>query len=106
MEKEPPKTNTGDMAWLITTVEALDQERAGLKARVEALEREVANSVKRRDSVEISSTRANGIGGKVYIDCDAGEAYNNRLMDEELRARAYVDARIAPKPEKKKEGGA
>jgi len=101
LENTEPQTNTGDMAWLITTVEALDQERAELKARVEALEREVANSVKRRDSVEIG-TPSKGGTIKVYLD-GAGDPKANDMIVLELRR---VLALAGGMPQPKQEGGA
>jgi hypothetical protein len=86
---------SGDMAWLITTVEALEQAHAEDARRLEILEREVANSVKRRDSVEIG-TPSKGGAIKVYLD-GAGDPKANDMIVLELR-RVLALAGGVPQP--------
>jgi len=96
-----PQTTNGDLAYLILAVEALEKARAHDCIRLENIERELANSVKRRDSVEIG-TPAKGGAMKAYVD-GAGDSKDNDAIILELR-RVLALAGGTPQP--KAEGGA
>jgi hypothetical protein len=103
-----PQTTNGDLAYLILAVEALEKARAHDCIRLENIERELANSVKRRDSIEVAGTRNGGIGGKAYVDLLGDPKENERALEEQLRLFGIVDKAIPrpPPKEKKQEGGA
>ena len=79
-------------AWLIATVERLEDENKQLLLRLEAAEKELSGSVKRRDSVEIG-TPAKGGAMKIYFDASAPAADNDILVTE---AKRVLTQAIAP----------
>lgn len=80
---------SGEYAWLMTTVEALEQAHARDTARLEVLEHEIANSVKRRDSIEMPGSVKDGPGVKIYVDL-TDEAESRALVEAAMRVRQYA----------------
>jgi len=80
---------SGEYAWLMQEAEAWAQERAEFKARLDELENEVRNSVKRRDSIEMPGSVKDGPGSKVYVDL-ADEAQARSLVEAAIRVRQYA----------------
>ena len=79
-----PQTTDANIVWLNQTVEGLAQEWPMVIERLGALEREIANAVKRRDSVEIGTA---GKGGqlKVYFDSMGDPKANDAAVAEAKR---------------------
>jgi hypothetical protein len=73
-----------EKVWLVQTVEELFNERDGIFARLETIERELDNAIKRRDSIEIGTA---GKGGqlKFYFDASGDPAKNDALLAEAKR---------------------
>jgi hypothetical protein len=107
LENSEPQTTKGEIVWLIQAVEALEKAHVHDCIRLENIERELANSVKRRDSIEVAGTRNGGIGGKAYVDLLGDPKENERALEEQLRLFGIVDKAIPrpPPKEKKQEGG-
>ena len=84
MEASEPQKQDANLAWLLTTVEALEQAHARDTARLEVLEHEIANSVKRRDSIELGTA---GKGGqlKCYLDFTGSAEDNEKIIKEAQR---------------------
>lgn len=88
-------TASFDLTWLIQAVEELEQARAHDAARLEALEREVASSVKRRDSIEIG-TAGKGGAMKAYLDGAGDPRDNDKIVLELRRVLSLVGGTPAP----------
>jgi hypothetical protein len=78
-----PQTS-GDIAWLLTTVEYQEGALMEVMDRLEVIEKELSNAVKRRDSVEIGTA---GKGGqlKVYFDSMGDPKANDAAVAEAKR---------------------
>ena len=78
-----PQTS-GELAWLLTTVEHQEGALMEIMDRLEAMEKELSNAVKRRDSVEIGTA---GKGGqlKVYFDSMGDPKANDAAVAEAKR---------------------
>jgi hypothetical protein len=87
--------NSADMAWLLTTVEANERTLRELLLRLETVENELANAVRRRDSVEIG-TAGKGGGMKVYFDALGCPDDNDRAVEEARRVLTKAGGTPAP----------
>jgi hypothetical protein len=83
-----------NLAWLVQTVERQERERACDAARMEALEREVSGSVKRRDSIEWG-TPSKGGACKVYLDLMGDPKANEAIIAEAKRLQALATGQQA-----------
>jgi hypothetical protein len=74
----------GNLAYLEGQVEAQGKVIVDLTLRLGAVEKELAGSVKRRDSVDIG-TPSKGGNLKVYFDASAPSEENDRMIEEGRR---------------------
>jgi hypothetical protein len=79
--------DSANKAWLLNTTEANERTLGEVLLRLEVIERELANAVKRRDSVDIG-TPAKGGNLKCYFDALGDPAENDHAIEEAKRVLA------------------
>jgi hypothetical protein len=88
-----PQEQTGNIAWLLQTVEAHEHALILMCKRIEELEREVASSVKRRDSITVG-TPAKGGESKAYYDALGTKEENDKIVEEAKRMLAKMGGTV------------
>jgi len=74
----------GNLAYLEGQVEVMGKALVDLTLRLGMVEKELAGTVKRRDSVDIG-TPSKGGNLKVYFDANAPSEENDRMIEEGRR---------------------
>ena len=83
------KPQDGNQVWMNQTVMFLEKAHDEMAERLERVEREIQNSVKRRDSIEMPGSVKDGPGYHVYHDI-TDEAGTRALVEAEIRSWQYA----------------
>lgn len=100
---EEPQMLLGRVSFLETELEAMARLYAEVCLRLESVERELANAVRRRDSVEIGTA---GKGGQLKVYFDALGSHDDNLRAVQEARDVLVEAGGIPQVKAPAEGGA